>query len=98
MAASEARSTACSPCTAALSLPALFRYNIFRSRLLISVKTYKCVMRAYVGDELDAELEHALVRAVLEHDVVRRGFHLEEISLAALRDDLADMHPADHDK
>ena len=52
-----------------------------------------CV-RAYAGDELEAQLEHALVRAVLEHDVVRRRLHLQELQLAALADDLADVHPA----
>lgn len=51
-------------------------------------------MRAYAGDELEAQLEHALVRAVLEHDVVRRRLHLQELQLAALADDLADVHPA----
>lgn len=52
-------------------------------------------MRAYAGDELDAQLEHALVGAVLEHDAVRRRLHLQELQLAALADDLADVHPAD---
>jgi hypothetical protein len=50
----------------------------------------------YVGDELDAELDHAFVGAVLEYDVVRRGGRLQKIPLAALRDDLADVHPAEH--
>ena len=49
---------------------------------------------AYAGDELDAQLEHALVGAVLQHDVVRRRLHLQELLLAALADDLADVHPA----
>lgn len=49
---------------------------------------------AYAGDELEAQLEHALVRAVLEHDVVRRRLRLQELPLAALADDLAHVHPA----
>lgn len=49
---------------------------------------------AYAGDELDAQLEHALVGAVLQHDVVRRRLHLQELLLAALADDLADVNPA----
>ena len=48
---------------------------------------------AYAGDELDAQLEHALVGAVLQNDVVRRRLHLQELQLAALADDLADVHP-----
>lgn len=52
------------------------------------------LLQAYAGDELEAQLEHALVRAVLEHDVVRRRLHLQELQPAALADDLADVHPA----
>ena len=60
----------------------------------IREKCDRVMCGAYAGDELDAQLEHALVGAVLQHDVVRRRLHLQELLLAALADDLADVNPA----
>lgn len=53
---------------------------------------------AYAGDELDTQLEHAPVGAVLQHDVVRRRLHLQELPLAALADDIADVHPVENER